>query len=375
MKKKVLFIDRDGTLIVEPKDTEQVDTLEQLEFLPKVIRSLYLIKKNLDFELVMVTNQDGLGTAVYPEENFLKVQQKMLQILEGEEITFDAIFVDRSYPEEKKPTRKPGTAMLTNYMKGNYNLAESYVIGDRITDVQLAKNLGCKAILIGPEIMGEELKDKGLDSTCVLITEDWEEIYGFLALPERIVSHRRKTNETDVNIRINLDGRGITDIDTGLKFFDHMLSQIGRHAGIDLAIEANGDIEVDEHHTIEDTALTLGEAFNKAIGNKAGMERYGFCLPMDDSLAQVAIDFGGRPWLVWEVEFKREKIGDVPTEMFYHFFKSFADAARCNLNIKAEGNNEHHKIEAIFKAFARAIKMAIRRDPCNSEIPSTKGMI
>lgn len=375
MRKKVLFIDRDGTIIVEPPDTQQVDTLEQLEFLPHVIRMLYMIRNNLDYELVMVSNQDGLGTAAYPEENFHRVQDKLLTILRNEDIWFDAIYIDRSMPEEKKPTRKPGTAMLTKYLSGNYDLQESYVIGDRLTDVELAKNLGCKAILIGEEELWGVLEEKGLDSICTLITTDWETIYSHLALPQRMITVHRKTHETEVTVKLNLDGRGFVDISTGLKFLDHMISQIGRHSGIDLSVETVGDLEVDEHHTIEDTALALGEAFAKAIGNKAGMQRYGFCLPMDDCLAQVAIDFGGRPWLVWDVSFKREKIGDVPTEMFFHFFKSFSDTAQCNLNIRAEGDNEHHKIEAIFKAFARAIRMAIRRDPFNNEIPSTKGKL
>lgn len=375
MRKKVLFIDRDGTIIVEPPDTQQVDTLEQLEFLPHVIHTLYLIRNHLNFELVMVSNQDGLGTASYPEENFNCVQDKLLSILRNEDVWFDAIYIDRSTPEENKPTRKPGTAMLSKYFSENYDLKESYVIGDRITDVQLAKNLGCKAILIGEEDMWQLLEQKGLDKICTLITNDWENIYSHLALPQRMITVYRKTHETEVTVKINLDGRGFVDISTGLKFLDHMIAQIGRHAGIDLSVETTGDLEVDEHHTIEDTALALGEAFAKAIGDKAGMQRYGFCLPMDDCLAQVAIDFGGRPWLVWDAIFKREQIGDVPTEMFYHFFKSFSDTAQCNLNVKAEGENEHHKIESIFKAFARAIRMAIRRDPFNSEIPSTKGKL
>ncbi|MGC8804050.1 MAG: bifunctional histidinol-phosphatase/imidazoleglycerol-phosphate dehydratase HisB, partial [Bacteroidales bacterium] len=343
MKKKVLFIDRDGTIINEPSDTQQVDTLEQLEFLPHVIRMLYMIRNNLDYELVMVSNQDGLGTAAYPEESFHRVQDKLLTILRNEDIWFDAIYIDRSTAEEKKPTRKPGTAMLTKYLSGNYDLQESYVIGDRLTDVELAKNLGCKAILIGDEEMWSVLEEKGLDSICTLITNDWEAIYSHLSLPQRMIIVHRKTHETEVTVKLNLDGRGFVDISTGLKFLDHMISQIGRHSGVDLSVETIGDLEVDEHHTIEDTALALGEAFAKAIGNKAGMQRYGFCLPMDDCLAQVAIDFGGRPWLVWDVSFKRERIGDVPTEMFFHFFKSFSDTAQCNLNIKAEGDNEHHK--------------------------------
>ncbi|HOT13472.1 MAG TPA: bifunctional histidinol-phosphatase/imidazoleglycerol-phosphate dehydratase HisB [Bacteroidales bacterium] len=375
MKKKALFIDRDGTMIVEPPETKQVDTLEQLEFMPKVIRSLSLIRKNLDFEMVMVTNQDGLGTPLYPQENFDKVQGKMMQVFESEDIFFDAVFIDKSFPEDNKPTRKPGTAMLTGYMNGSYDMSECYVIGDRMSDVMLARNLGCKAIVYGAEDKYEDIKNAGLENYCALVTEDWEDIYSFLALPERIVHIRRVTSETDVNIKINLDGRGIGDVSSGLKFFDHMLMQIARHSGIDMTIEVNGDLDVDEHHSIEDTGIALGEAIKKAIGNKAGMARYGFCLPMDDCLAQVAIDFGGRCWLVWDAEFKREMVGDMPTEMFYHFFKSFSDAAGCNLNIKAEGQNEHHKIEAIFKAFARAIRMALRRDPCNAEIPSTKGVL
>lgn len=375
MKKKVLFIDRDGTIIVEPEVTKQVDTLEQLEFIPKVIRTLYLIRNNLNYEMAMVSNQDGLGTAAYPQKNFDTVQGKMMSILENEEITFDEVFIDPSLPEENKPTRKPGTAMLTKYLNGKYDLSESFVIGDRLTDVHMAKNLGCKAIVYGSEDLLDEIKEAGLESYCVKITEDWEEIYAHIALPEREVHIRRATNETDVNIRLNLDGRGTCDIATGLKFFDHMLSQIGRHAGIDLSIEVSGDLDVDEHHTIEDTGIALGEAICQAIGNKAGMNRYGFCLPMDDCLAQVAIDFGGRSWLVWDVEFKRDMVGDMPTEMVHHFFKSFSDSAKCNINIKAEGENEHHKIEAIFKALARAIRIAVHRDPFNSELPTTKGVI
>jgi imidazoleglycerol-phosphate dehydratase/histidinol-phosphatase len=375
VKKKVLLIDRDGTIIIEPAETFQVDTLEQLEFVPKAIRTLFLIRKNLDYEMAMVSNQDGLGTASYPQENFDNVQGKMLQILENEDVKFDDIFIDNSFPEENKPTRKPGTAMLTKYLNGQYNLADSYVIGDRITDVQLAKNMGCKAILFGPDEIWDEIKADGLESYCSLVTEDWEEIYNHIALPEREAHVRRVTNETEVNVRLNLDGHGSTDIATGLKFFDHMLSQIGRHAGIDLSIEVIGDLEVDEHHTIEDTGIALGEAIYQAIGKKVGMSRYGFCLPMDDCLAQVAIDFSGRSWLVWDAKFNREMVGDMPTEMFMHFFKSFSEAAKCNLNIKAEGENEHHKIEAIFKALARAIRMAIRRDPCSNELPTTKGVI
>ncbi len=375
MKKKVLFIDRDGTLVKEPLETEQIDTLEQLEFVPKVIRNLYNIRKNLDFILVMVSNQDGLGTPAYPEKNFNKVQKKIFGIFESEGIQFDEILIDRSYPEDKKPTRKPGTAMLTKYLKGDYDIENSFVIGDRLTDVTFAKNMNCKAILIGDKNRWSEIKENKLDNYCALITEDWDEIYSFLALPQRTSQISRKTDETDINITINLDGNGNNNISTGLKFFDHLLDQIGKHAGIDLNINVKGDLEVDEHHTIEDTAIALGEAVYNCIGNKAGMNRFGFCLPMDDCLAQVAIDFGGRSWLVWDVQFKREKVGDVPTEMFMHFFKSFSDSAKCNLNIKAEGENEHHKIEAIFKALARALKMAIRRDPGNLQVPSTKGVL
>jgi imidazoleglycerol-phosphate dehydratase/histidinol-phosphatase len=373
--KKALFIDRDGTLIVEPPETFQVDTLEQLEFIPKVFRNLYNIRKNLDFDLVIVSNQDGLGTTGYPEENFNTIQEKMLLYFENEGVAFDDILIDRSFPEENKPTRKPGTALLTKYLDGSYDLCNSYVIGDRITDIILAKNMGCKCILFGTEDRWDEVKESNYEKHCTLITDDWDQIYKQLALPQRTARVIRDTNETKIDILINLDGHGYCDITTGIKFFDHMLEQIGRHSGIDLTIDVNGDLEVDEHHTIEDTAIALGEALNKAIANKAGMDRYGFTLPMDDCLAQVAIDFGGRSWLVWDVTFTREKIGEMPTEMFYHFFKSFSDAARCNLNIKAEGDNEHHKIESVFKALARTIKMAINRDPFSKQLPSTKGVL
>lgn len=357
-KKKALFIDRDGTIIIEPPVTEQVNTLEELEFLPGAIRNLYFIAKNLDFELVMVTNQDGLGTPAYPMENFEKVQGKMLQILAGEGIVFNDIKIDKSRPEDGLPTRKPGTGMLTAYMDGSYDLAESYVIGDRATDEQLAVNLGAKSIRIGSERF-----------------PDWNKICEYLFAGERRCSICRKTKETDISITIDLDGTGETGISTGIGFFDHMLEQIGKHAGIDLYINVKGDLNVDEHHTIEDTGIVLGEVLCKALGDKRGIERYGYCLPMDDCLCSVALDFGGRPWLVWDVELKREKVGDFPTEMLMHFFKSLSDNAKMNLNIKAEGENEHHKIEGIFKAFARSVKMAIKRDIYKFELPSTKGSL
>ena len=371
--KRVLFIDRDGTIIAEPNNTFQVDTLDQLEFLPLVIRNLYFIRHKLDFEWVMVTNQDGLGTPVYPQENFDRVQHKLLQILESEGIHFDRIFIDKSFPEDNLPTRKPNTGMLTGYFNDEYDLANSYVIGDRLTDVELAANLGCKAILINENI---DLTESGdLASVTALQTGEWDRISEFLFAGERTAIIKRKTNETDILVYLNLDGTGKADINTGLRFFDHMLEQIGRHSGCDLKIEVNGDLEVDEHHTIEDTAIALGEALLQSLGNKRGIERYGFTLPMDDCLCSVALDFGGRPWLVFEGEFKREYVGDFPTEMMMHFFKSLSDAARMNLNIRVEGENEHHKIEGIFKAFARAVKMAIKRDIYNYQLPSTKGKL
>jgi imidazoleglycerol-phosphate dehydratase/histidinol-phosphatase len=372
-KKKVLFIDRDGTIIAEPPVTYQVDNLQQLVFLPGVIRNLFFIRQKLDFEWAMVTNQDGLGTEVYPQQNFDNVQAKMLEILEGEGVTFDKIFIDKSFPEDNRPTRKPGTAMLTEYFNDNYDLAGSFVIGDRLTDVQLAKNLGCKAIFISDDT--QMITESGLAEYCALQTTSWDRIAEFLFAGERIAVVERKTRETDIYVRVNLDGTGKAEVDTGLKFFDHMLDQIGRHAGCDLTISVKGDLEVDEHHTIEDTALALGEALLKALGNKRGIERYGFCLPMDESLCAVALDFGGRPWLVYDASFKREYVGDLPTEMIFHFFKSLSDAARMNLNIKAEGDNEHHKIEGIFKALAKAIKMAVKRDIYQYELPSTKGVL
>lgn len=371
--KKVLFIDRDGTIIVEPSVTYQVDNLNQLEFLPGVLRNLYFMRTKLDFEWAMVTNQDGLGTSGYPQENFDLVQGKMMQVLNNEGIDFDKIFIDRSFPEEKLPTRKPETGLLTEFFTEAYDLKNSFVLGDRYTDVELAKNLGCKAIFISDD--ENILNEKKLAEYCALQTTSWDKITEFLFAGERIATVKRTTKETDIFVEINLDGSGKASIDTGLKFFDHMLEQIGRHAGCDLTIRVKGDLEVDEHHTIEDTALALGEALANAIGNKRGIERYGFCLPMDDSLCSVALDFGGRPWLVYDANFKREYVGDLPTEMILHFFKSLSDAAKMNLNIKAEGDNEHHKIEGIFKALAKSIKMAVKRDIYQYELPSTKGVL
>lgn len=371
--KRVLFIDRDGTLIVEPSDTYQIDSLEQLEFTPAVIRNLYFIRKKLDFELAIVSNQDGLGSSDYPLEVFETVQDKMMNIFKNEGITFDKVFIDPSLPEDNLPTRKPGTAMLTGYMNGDYDLENSFVIGDRLSDVELAKNLGCRAILYNKK---ELLNNKPeLKSVCSLAITDWDAISEFLFAKERRAIVVRKTKETNICIQLNLDGTGETNISTGLHFFDHMLEQIGKHAGIDLDIQATGDLTVDEHHTMEDVGIALGEALLQAVGEKRGMERYGFYLPMDDCICSVALDFGGRSWLVWEVAFHREKVGDVPTEMFFHFFKSLSDAAKMNLNICAKGQNEHHKIECIFKGFAKSIKMAIHRDIFNYELPSTKGML
>ena len=363
--KKVLFIDRDGTLIIEPPEDFQVDSLDKLEFYPGVFQNLSKIARELDYELVMVTNQDGLGTESFPYENFIKPHEKMLKAFENEGIFFNDILIDSSFEHENKPTRKPGTAMLEKYKYGQYDLENSYVIGDRITDIQLSENMGSKAVFI----------NENFNERAVLTTTKWEEIYRFLKQGSRKANVRRKTNETDIEIEINLDGKGHSEISTGLHFFDHMLDQIARHGGLDLKITAKGDLEIDEHHTIEDTGIVLGEAFLKALGNKKGIERYGFLLPMDDCLAQAAIDFGGRPWLVWEAEFTREKIGDVPTEMFYHFFKSFTDSSKSNLNLKAEGSNEHHKIESLFKAFAKALKMAVKQSDDTYNLPSTKGSL
>ncbi|MGO4709768.1 bifunctional histidinol-phosphatase/imidazoleglycerol-phosphate dehydratase HisB [Chryseobacterium sp. 2TAF14] len=363
--KKVLFIDRDGTLIIEPPIDFQVDSLEKLEFYPGVFQNLSKIAKEIDFELVMVTNQDGLGTESFPVVDFIKPHEKILKAFENEGIIFNDILIDKSFEHENLPTRKPGIGLLGKYIYGDYDLKNSFVIGDRLTDIQLAKNLGSKAIFI------DEIPNEDADLT----TENWSEIYQYLKQIPRKSKVSRKTNETDIEIEINLDGSGNSEISTGLHFFDHMLEQISKHGNLDLKIKVNGDLQVDEHHTIEDTGIVLGEAVLKALGKKKGIERYGFLLPMEDCLAQVAIDFGGRSWLVWEADFKREKVGDIPTEMFEHFFKSFTDSAKCNLNIKAEGQNEHHKIESIFKAFAKAIKMAVNQSDQNFNLPSTKGSL
>ncbi|WP_343486368.1 bifunctional histidinol-phosphatase/imidazoleglycerol-phosphate dehydratase HisB [Allomuricauda sp. d1] len=378
MAKKVLFIDRDGTLAKEPSD-EQLDAFEKLVFYPKVFTYLGKIAKELDYELVMVTNQDGLGTDAFPEETFWPVHNLLLQSFENEGVTFSEVLIDRTFARDNAPTRKPNTGLLQRFLTEEYDLAHSFVIGDRLTDMELAKNLGAKGIFINDEThLGTDeitVNETDLSDYITLETNDWEQIYGFLKLSTRVGKIHRKTKETDILIELNLDGTGKAEIDTGLKFFDHMLDQLARHGQMDLSIKVDGDLEVDEHHTIEDTGIALGEVFYKALGGKLGIERYGFCLPMDDCLAQVAIDFGGRNWLVWEAEFKREKVGDMPTEMFHHFFKSFSDAAKANVNIKAEGTNEHHKIEAIFKAWAKAIKMAVKRDTEKMVLPSTKGIL
>lgn len=376
--KPVLFIDRDGTLIKEPAD-EQIDSFEKLEFYPKVFQYLSKIAKELNFEIVMITNQDGLGTSVYPEETFWPVHHFILKAFENEGVVFKEQFIDRTFAKDNAPTRKPNTGLLTKYFSDDYDLEHSFVIGDRLTDVELAKNLGAKGIFINDNThLGTDeitVSHTDLESYMALETNDWEVIYRFLKSTERIGSIERNTNETKIKIDLNLDGTGKSKIDTGIAFFDHMLDQIARHGQLDLKIKVDGDLEVDEHHTIEDTAIALGEVFATTLGNKLGIERYGFFLPMDDCLAQVSIDFGGRNWLVWDADFKREMIGKMPTEMFYHFFKSFTDGAKCNLNIKVEGANEHHKIEAIFKAFAKAIKMAVKQDVEKMILPSTKGLL
>lgn len=377
--KKLLFIDRDGTLINEVPPSYQVDSFDKLEFYPGAIYWLSRIARDLNFELVMVTNQDGLGTTSFPEDTFWPVQHLIIKTLQGEGIRFANICIDKSFPQENSPNRKPRTGMLKEYLDNQaYDIPGSFVIGDRITDVQLAKNLGCKAIWIksDPALGANEVDNsESIKTSVALETISWKDIFEFLSVGQRMIHHQRNTNETKINISLNLDGSGKTHIKTGLNFLDHMLDQLGRHSGIDLSIISEGDLHIDEHHTVEDVAIALGEAFSMALGNKLGIERYGFTLPMDDCLAQVAIDFGGRSWLVWKAEFKREKIGDVPTEMFHHFFKSFSDNAKCNLNIKAEGENEHHKIESIFKALAKAIKNAKRRDVDNLQLPSTKGTL
>lgn len=376
--KKILFIDRDGTLIKEPAD-EQIDAFEKLVFYPKVFQYLGRIAKELDFELVMVTNQDGLGTNSYPEHTFWPVHNFIIETFKAEGIVFKDQCIDRTFPKDNAPTRKPKTGLLTKYFSKDYDLKNSFVIGDRLTDIELAKNLGSKGIFINDNTnLGTDeitTKQNDLENYIALETNDWEAIYKFLKVQDRTASIIRNTNETKIKIDLNLDGTGKSNIDTGIAFFDHMLDQLARHGQLDLSIKVEGDLEVDEHHTIEDTAIALGEVFAKTLGNKLGIERYGFCLPMDDCLSQVAIDFGGRNWLVWEAQFKREMIGKMPTEMFFHFFKSFSDGAKCNLNIKAEGTNEHHKIESIFKAFAKAIKMAVKRDIEKMILPSTKGML
>ncbi len=376
--KKVLFIDRDGTIIKEPSD-EQIDSFEKLKFYPKVFQYLSKIAKELGFEIVMVTNQDGLGTDIYPEDTFWPVHKFIIDAFKAEGIVFKEQFIDRTFAKDNALTRKPNTGLLVKYFSKNYDLKNSFVIGDRLTDIELAKNLGAKGIFINDNtnLVTDEItvEREELEDYIALETNSWEDIYTFLKTEDRTGSIVRKTNETKINIQLNLDGTGKSNINTGIAFFDHMLDQLARHGQLDLNIKVDGDLEVDEHHTIEDTAIALGELFNQVLANKLGIERYGFCLPMDDCLAQIAIDFGGRNWLVWEADFKREMIGKMPTEMFFHFFKSFSDGSKCNLNIKAEGTNEHHKIEAIFKAFAKAIKMAVKRDIEKMILPSTKGML
>ena len=369
--KRVLFIDRDGTIVVEPSD-EQLDSFDKLEFVPGVFKSLSFLREHTDFEFVMASNQDGLGTPSYPEKDFYPIQNFILNTLKGEGVKFDDILIDPHFPEDNAPTRKPGTGMFGKYMNGDYDLGASYVIGDRATDVELARNLGCRAILLrdSADSLPADLK-----STCAFASRDWWKVAEFIFAGERRASAHRATKETDILVELNVDGSGKCDISTGLGFFDHMLEQIGRHGGMDLTIKVKGDLNVDEHHTIEDTGIVLGECIRKALGDKRGIERYGYALPMDDCMAQVVLDFGGRSWLVWDAEFKREKVGEMPTEMFLHFFKSLSDAAAMNLNIQAKGENEHHKIEAIFKAFARALKQAVRRDIWNYSLPSSKGIL
>lgn len=375
--KTALFIDRDGTILCEPED-EQIDSFEKFRFVDGAISNLAFLRTRTQHEFVMVSNQDGLGTDAYPEEDFWPTHNLMLQTLKGEGVEFDDILIDRSFPEDHLPTRKPGTGMMSKYLGGDYDLSRCYVIGDRDTDAQLALNLGCKAVVIAgglPDAQRDALKEKYAFSDQVFVADTWGKVAEIIFGGQRVASVRRTTKETDVDIRLDLDGQGQCDISTGLGFFDHMLEQIAKHGNVGLKIHVKGDLHVDEHHTIEDTGIALGECFLKALGDKRGIERYGYCLPMDDCLCQVAIDFGGRAWLVWDAQFKRERVGDMPTEMFLHFFKSFSDAAKMNLNIKAEGDNEHHKIEGIFKALARAIKMAVRRDVHNFQLPSSKGVL
>ena len=378
MTKKVLFIDRDGTMIRETED-EQIDSFEKLVFYPKALAYLPKITKELDYELVMITNQDGLGTPSLPEEDFWPVHNFIMRVFENEGVKFDEVVIDKTFAKDNAPTRKPNTGLVTKYFSPAYDLAKSFVIGDRLTDIELAKNLGAKGIFINDNThLGTSeitVKREELDNYISLETNDWQRIYEFLKLEDRVAEINRKTNETDIYIKVNLDGTGKSEIDTGISFFDHMLDQLARHGQMDVNITVKGDLEVDEHHTIEDTAIALGEVFGMALANKLGIERYGFSLPMDDCLAQVSLDFGGRNWLVWDADFEREMIGKMPTEMFYHFFKSFSDGAKANLNIKVEGENEHHKIEAIFKAFAKAIKAAVKRDSEKMILPSTKGML
>lgn len=373
--KKVLFLDRDGTLIKEPPVDYQVDSLEKLEFMPGVFRNLYKLRNFTDFELVVVSNQDGMGSDAFPEKAFAAPHEKFLEAFRNEGVEFDAVYMDPSLPEENSPNRKPGTGMLKKYMQGRYDLENSFVVGDRITDIELAKNLGARGILLGDDNIGAELEAAGVAAHAELICGDWDQIYRYIRTRQRRAVVERNTSETKIFVALSLDGEGDTKISTGLGFFDHMLDQLGRHGGVDLEVHVEGDLHVDEHHTIEDTAIALGEAFLQALGNKRGIERYAFVLPMDDSLAAVAIDFGGRPWIEWKAEFKREKIGEMPTEMFFHFFKSFSDAAKCNLNMEVSGTNEHHMIEGLFKAFARAVGKAIKLDPDNNQLPTTKGKL
>ena len=380
MAKRILFIDRDGTLILEAPPTYQLDSYDKLTFYPHMFEYMTKIAKELDYELVMVSNQDGLGTATFPEETFWPLHNLVMKSLEGESIYFSAVLIDRTYPHENAPTRKPATGMVTQYLNNpDYDIANSFVIGDRITDIQLAKNMGCRGIWLNNDaaLGAGEISDKvaALQDAIALETTEWSKIYEFLKMGLRSVSQERNTNETKISVTLNVDGSGKADMSTGIGFFDHMLEQIARHGKMDLSVHTKGDLHIDEHHTIEDTGIALGEAFAKALADKRGMERYGFALPMDEADAKVLIDFGGRNWLVWNAEFKREKIGEMPTEMFYHFFKSFSDAAKCNLNIECRGDNEHHKIEAIFKAFAKAIHMAVKRDPMSNYLPSTKGVL